>query len=112
MGFMKMIIYDSIRSARPAARERTKESANPFPHTGLKQLGKTAVTKSDVDRLADKEEQTRSDVHKGIGDLYRMHSTNDEFLFKQMDRLHDAIDKHGQTIKELVDVIKNMGGLG
>lgn len=112
MGIMKMIIYDSVRGARQAARERAKDSAHTFPRSGMKQLGKSAVTKSDVDRLADKVEQTRSDFHKGISDLHHLHSTNDEFLFKQMDKLHDAIDKHGQTIKELVDVIKNMGGLG
>ncbi|MFB5192964.1 hypothetical protein [Alicyclobacillus fastidiosus] len=112
MGFMKMIIYDSIRGARQAARERAKQNVHPFSQTGMKHLGKSAVTKSDVDRLSDKVEETRSDVHKGISDLYHMHSKNDEYLFRQMDKLQDAIHQHGQTIKELVDVIKNMGGLG
>ncbi|WP_206922731.1 hypothetical protein [Alicyclobacillus suci] len=72
----------------------------------------SAVTKSDVDRLADKVEETRSDVHKGISDLYHMHNRNDEYLFRQMDKLHDILDKHGQMIKELADAIKNMGGIG
>ncbi|WEH11098.1 hypothetical protein [Alicyclobacillus fastidiosus] len=44
--------------------------------------------------------------------MYHMHSKNDEYLFRQMDKLHDVVNQQGQMIKELVDVIKNMGGLG
>lgn len=112
MGFMKMIIYDSLRSARQAARERSKAASNPFTHSSMKSFGKTAVTKSDVDHLAAKVEQTRSDIHQGLSDVHRMHMQNDEFLYQQIERLHGVVEKHGQTLKELLDVIKNVGGIG
>lgn len=105
MGLVKMLLFEGIRTQRMKSMLSAKEAAKGQMHN----LGKAAVTKSDVDRIAGHVEQVRDDVHKGMSDLYQQAQQNDHVIVHQLHKLNGLMNEHNETLKQLLDVIKSHG---
>lgn len=109
MGILRSMMFGGMRSlARSSAHTKARNVAAP----GAGSFQKLTDIQEELRKTSSDIWNARGDINRAAGDLYRQGSQNTQQVMDKLAKLQELSDRHGESIKEILHVLKQMSGLG